>query len=218
MKILATSDFHGSVEAFHRTAQKARDVEATIVMVIGDITHFGSVEQGRDLLSLLNPLGIPVYFVPGNCDSPELAEVKMKNIKSIHGACERMGGRNFIGVGGSSPSPFNTPFELSERDIMALLERTLSRCQVNEICLVTHSPPRHTRADTTHLDEHVGSSSIRVFIEKMKPNLVLCGHIHEAQGIDKIGDSVIVNPGPARDNRCAIVDFNTRVKVQLESL
>lgn len=218
LRILATSDFHGRLDAFHRTVQKAKEIEATIVIVIGDITHFGSFQQGRELLSLLRLREPPVYFVPGNCDPPELIEVKMENIKSIHGICERIGEINFIGVGGSSPSPFNTPFELSEIDIATLLERTSSRCQAGETCLVTHSPPRNTKTDITHLGEHAGSSSIRSFIETMRPILVLCGHIHEACGIDKIGETTIVNPGPAQHGRCTIVDLNGCIKVKLESL
>ena len=32
-------------------------------------------------------------------------------------------------------------------------------------------------------------------ISEYQPLLVLCGHIHEGCGIDKIGETVIVNPG-----------------------
>ena len=81
LRILATPDFHGRVEAFQRTAQKAKEIGATIVIVIGEITHFGSFQQGRELLSLLSLREPPVNFIPGNCDPPELIEVKMENIK-----------------------------------------------------------------------------------------------------------------------------------------
>jgi Icc-related predicted phosphoesterase len=42
---------------------------------------------------------------------------------------------------------------------------------------------------------NVGSSSVRVAIEKYQPPLVLCGHIHESNGVCRIGKSLVINPG-----------------------
>ncbi|MBS7654873.1 metallophosphoesterase, partial [Candidatus Bathyarchaeota archaeon] len=39
-----------------------------------------------------------------------------------------------------------------------------------------------------------------------KPALTLCGHIHEAKGADKIGETLIVNPGPSKQGNYAIID------------
>jgi len=66
--------------------------------------------------------------------------------------------------------------------------------------------------------EHVGSSSVRQYIEERQPSVVFCGHIHEARGIDNIGNALVVNPGPARHNQCAIVDLNEKIEVQLDHL
>lgn len=54
------------------------------------------------------------------------------------------------------------------------------------------------------------SSGVRFFrdaINKYKPKLVLCGHMHEYQGIKKIGSTLIVNPGDAEKNKYAVVDM-----------
>ena len=40
---------------------------------------------------------------------------------------------------------------------------------------------------------------MRRFIEDKEPFVVFCGHIHEAKGKDRIKNTIIVNPGPARD-------------------
>ena len=47
------------------------------------------------------------------------------------------------------------------------------------------------------MDEHCGNKDIRKFIDKIKPDLVISGHLHENAGKeDKIGKSRILNPGP----------------------
>ena len=60
---------------------------------------------------------------------------------------------------------------------------------------LSHQPPRNTACDLAR-GRHVGSQAIRECIEEHQPDLVLCGHIHEAIGCDRIGNSLIVNPGP----------------------
>jgi Icc-related predicted phosphoesterase len=72
---------------------------------------------------------------------------------------------------------------------------------------VTHSPPYNTALDIVYNGEHVGSRSIRRFIEKYCPPLTLHGHIHESPSrsgkvFDVIGNTVAVNPGSS----CAAVN------------
>jgi len=43
--------------------------------------------------------------------------------------------------------------------------------------------------------EHVGSKAVREVIEKYQPLLGLHGHIHESKGYDKIGRTLVINPG-----------------------
>ena len=83
--------------------------------------------------------------------------------------------------------------------------------------LLTHGPPCSIGDKTIH-GNHEGCVDLLNAVRRVKPKYHLFGHIHEAYGIDKIGDTIIVNPGPARHDRCAIVDFNERIKVQLETL
>jgi Icc-related predicted phosphoesterase len=218
LKILATADYHSDGEAFRRTAVKADELEIDIVTICGDITHFGSVTEGRKLLQSIAHINSSILFIPGNCDPPSLIE-KTGNLECIHGRCKQIRNLNFLGVGGSSPSPFNTPFELEEIDIAELLKQGLKSCNKHmESILVSHSPPKNTAVDMTYEKAHVGSISVRDFIEKIKPLLVVCGHIHESPGVDTINGSIIVNPGPARHKRCAIIDLTNEIKVKLDHL
>jgi hypothetical protein len=219
LKVVVVSDFHGSLEASRQAASKAEQIHADVVIVSGDITDFGSVQNARQLLSPLAELQLPVLFVPGNCDPPSLAEINLKNARCIHGSCATYNNVMFAGVGGGPISPFNTPFEMTEDQIMKVLNQSFRQCQPKPWrILVSHTPPKNTKLDAAFSGEHVGSSSLRQYIEKKQPSIVFCGHIHEARGIDNIGNTVIVNSGPARHSQCAVANINEDIEVRLDHL
>jgi len=71
-----------------------------------------------------------------------------------------------------------------------------------------HAPPYNTPLDQTgpqgHYDglrrpDHIGSSAIRRFIERVHPHLVVCGHCHEAVVLGSykaiVGETPCINPG-----------------------
>ena len=53
----------------------------------------------------------------------------------------------------------------------------------------------------------MGSHALGAFVAREQPDLVLCGHIHEARGEDAVGRSRVVNPGPVADGRYALVEI-----------
>jgi len=79
--------------------------------------------------------------------------------------------------------------------------------------MVTHSPPRDTNCDQIGARQHVGSRAIRAFIARRQPRLVLSGHIHESPRVsasfrDRIGETVVVNPGQFGTSRLCGVWFD----------
>jgi len=210
------SDFHGSSDAVRRAALKAEQIGADVVVVCGDITDFGSVQNAKKLLLPLVELRLPVFFVPGNCDPPALAELDLENVWCVHGSCRAYNDLVFVGVGGCPISPFNTPFEMTEDEIMGVLEQSFNQCELKTLqILVSHTPPKDMRLDMAFSGGHVGSLSVRRFVEKGEFSLVFCGHIHEAKGIDYIGETVIVNPGPARHNQCAVANIENKGEIEI---
>jgi len=65
--------------------------------------------------------------------------------------------------------------------------------------LVSHTPPYNTNTDVIESGQHVGSKAIREFIERHQPEICLTGHIHESRNIDRIGKTLILNPGMLSD-------------------
>ncbi len=219
MRLLVTSDFHGSIEAAHRTSAKAKQLGVDAIVTCGDITHFGSVGHAQKILAPLIALELPILYVPGNCDPSQLAEASITGAVNLHGKCQRLNDVSFIGLGGAPTSPYYSWFELSETQIMTTLKQTADTCPRNpRSVVVSHSPPIDTSVDLAFSGIHAGSVSLRAFIEERKPNAVFCGHIHEARGIDQIGDTLIVNPGPVRHGKCAVADINERLELRLDSL
>lgn len=58
--------------------------------------------------------------------------------------------------------------------------------------------------------EHYGNYLERLIIKKFKPEIVVCGHIHETRGKARLGKSKIINPGAVLENRFAILDIDEK--------
>ena len=66
MKILAISDLHGST---HKALNNYLDNnKVDLIVIAGDITHFGPAELAEDILNDISSYNIPVVAIPGNCD------------------------------------------------------------------------------------------------------------------------------------------------------
>lgn len=219
LRVLAATDFHGDAEAFREIASKVKDSRADIVVICGDITHFGSAQEAKALLNPLVKLRLPVLFVPGNCDPQSLVGVDIEGAHCIHGSSEAYDDATFVGVGGALISPFSTPFEITEEQVEETLNRGFAHAAERRwLILVSHHPPKDTKLDRVHSGEHIGSVALRQFIEKNKPSIVFCGHVHEAPGIDKIGNTILVNPGPSRHGCYALANFDEKIEVKLSNV
>ena len=66
---------------------------------------------------------------------------------------------------------------------------------------------------------HVGSTAVREFIEEAQPDICLCGHIHESRAVDRIGRTVVVNPGALAGGGYVLVRSNAgQLSVELGQL
>jgi len=111
-----------------------------------------------------------------------------------------------FGVGGSNPTPFNTPTEFSEVEIETFLHEGIDKVKDTKFkIMVPHMPPKDTKIDIISTGAHVGSQSVRDFILKHKPDISLSGHIHEARGRDKIENTIVFNAGMFREGGYVVI-------------
>jgi hypothetical protein len=62
---------------------------------------------------------------------------------------------------------------------------------------------------------HGGSKELREIVEKFKPRLVLCGHIHEDPGVSKMDDTIVVNCSMGKRGEGALIEINDKIDVEM---
>jgi len=61
--------------------------------------------------------------------------------------------------------------------------------------MVTHVHPSQTKMEKFS-DFFPGSTGVKKAVEKLKPDILLCSHVHEAEGIEeKVGKTRVLNVG-----------------------
>ncbi|MBP2029532.1 Icc-related predicted phosphoesterase [Methanohalophilus levihalophilus] len=202
MRILAISDTHGKFNRIPDILEKAGDID--LVLVAGDITNFGPDEKAVELLDMFE---VPVFAVPGNCDLRTIVEtIEKSNATNLHKRMQVFRDVTFIGMGGSNPTPFNTPFEIEESEIASSLEKLVSDAKANGgyIVLLSHSPPFCTldRVESGN----VGCKSTAKLLGRV--DLIVSGHIHEDGGIMEEQGTTIVNTGMASQGSAALIELD----------
>jgi Icc-related predicted phosphoesterase len=196
-----------------------------LVIIAGDITDFGPSELGEDILNEVSSYDVPVLAIPGNCDPESIhGKIECSNAINIHARSIVIKNVGICGFGGSNPTPFNTPLEFEEVEIYDEARKAMESIKDQKITLmVTHAPPHGTNTDLVDSGVHVGSESLRKVIEEFQPSLNVCGHVHEAQGTDKIGKTLVVNAGQLSDGNACLIkisdeDEKPEIKVELIEL
>ncbi len=203
LKALLLADLHGEYGMIESFMELGPD----IVFIAGDITNMGTP---NDVDTCFSRIDVPSFSVPGNCDPKEVVDALERSASvNLHGSHINLGKISLVGVGGSNPTPFGTPFELNDNQIEDLLKDPVSKMDkaVHRV-LISHAPPQGI------LDEiggnHVGSASVKKYVEHF--DLVCCAHVHEQRGIYEGEGFKVVNPGPAAMGNCAMIHFGEDAK------
>lgn len=205
MKIISISDLHGDTKNINALYKSCGPVDLTLIT--GDLTHFGAASQARQVIDAVRACCPDVLAVAGNCDEPDVEEYLQDENISLHQRAQVRAGLVFVGMGQSLVCPAATPNVTDEAGFKAGLDKAASQAPADlPLILVVHQPPYDTKNDRVFFGKHVGSHSIRAFIEEKRPILTVCGHIHEGNGIDRIGRTTIVNPGPLPKGCYGFVD------------
>jgi len=204
---IAFGDIHESTGRLEAVPGLA---EADGVIVTGDLTNRGGREAGKRVLDAVARFNPRILAQPGNMDTESVTAYLREQDMDIHlKARELAPGLGLMGVGLSAPTPFGTPGEVSEAILAEWLDRThaLAAGFDRLICAI-HEPPFDTRLDRLDNGQHVGSPGVRAFLERARPALAVTGHIHEAAGTDRVGDTLVINPGMLAHGGYVRIDFD----------
>ena len=194
LKILAIGDLHGDSRQASKLAEYALKKKVDLVVISGDLTF---AEQSLDYL--IGPFAkrkLSTVFVPGNHETIATANFLAKQYepyaKNIHADGEKVKGIGVFGVGSANIGLF----QLSEKEIYDSLKKGFDKVKDTKLkIMVSHVHPSET--EMSRLSQWVpGSTGIKKAIERLKPDLAICSHAHEAEGIEeRIGNTRVINVG-----------------------
>lgn len=207
MKILAVSDIHGK---YMKIIEYLKENNVDLIILTGDITHFGPPELAEEIINEISSFDIPVLAIPGNCDPINLyGNIDNSNAINIHSRSVTIKNIGICGFGGSNPTPFNTPLEFDEVEIYDEARKAMESIKNHKVTLfITHAPPIGTKTDILPSGDHVGSESIRRVIEEFQPTINICGHIHESRAMDEVGETKVVNPGMLSEGYACMINID----------
>ncbi|MCP3925624.1 MAG: hypothetical protein GY714_23905 [Desulfobacterales bacterium] len=214
MKILSFSDIHGHISNFKKISDEIK--LADIVVLSGDITHFGKEPEVQKILNEIRKYNKNIIGVTGNCDYPEVQKVLIQEGLSIHSEGRVIDSYFFAGCGYSLITPFNTPSEVYENDLEKYINKAYSNHKDENSVFVVHQPPYNSKTDILKSGEASGSKIVRKFIETKKPVLCLTGHIHESPAIEHLDDTVLINPGGFFEGSYASVEIDGKIVINSE--
>jgi Icc-related predicted phosphoesterase len=173
----------------------------------------GTVERWMRMADeKLDGTGIDCFVSPGNDDQFEVDEIiaGAKRVRLAEGEVVEFGDFQMVSTGWSNRTPWDTYREEDEDDLAERLRKMTSQVTTppEKTIYNFHCPPYGSGLDEApEIDENmrpkhggrslvpVGSKAVRKAIEEGQPTLSLHGHIHEAKGNTRIGNTLCINPG-----------------------
>ncbi|MAF50828.1 MAG: hypothetical protein CMH64_01930 [Nanoarchaeota archaeon] len=191
LKLLAASDIHGDVNLAKKLALKAEKEKVDLVILCGDFT-----QQEASVEGIIGPFvkkKKKVILIPGNHETVATADflAEMYGATNLHGYSIKFNNIGFFGCGLA-----NIPSQLDEKEIYDILKKGFKYTKnTRKQIMVTHVHPADSQIEKFSDFVH-GSEGVTKAIKQFKPDFLLCGHVHEAAGIEeKIGSTKVINVG-----------------------
>ena len=192
LKILAAGDIHGDTGLAEKLAERAKKENVDLVILCGDLTM---MEQSTD--NIIGPFvkrKEKVLLIPGNHETVATADflAELYSVKNIHGYSVKYKDVGLFGCGGANIGMF----QLDEKEIYDLLKKGFDKIRyLEKKIMITHVHPTGSKMEK-FTKVFPGSEGVKKAIDKFHPDLLLCSHVHEAEGIEeKIGKTKVINVG-----------------------
>lgn len=198
LKLLAFSDLHGNRYALDKLKAHFASGKYDAILVCGDIIDHSGVEFLDELLAAVGTT--PCFAIPGNIDNPHVSKRLMEAGVSVDRQVRVLNGFEVFGIGGALHGPFGTPNEYDDNELWEHLQNIVLRCPS---IVLSHSPP-YGFFDNIW-GAHIGSRSVLKFMDKNKPTILVCGHIHQHEGIVRHGKTTIVKLPAAKEKGAATI-------------
>ena len=212
MKLLVISDLHANNAVLDKMDSIFSQADA--VLFAGDFAECFKPETGKAALEKLCSKHDSIFAVLGNCDNEDFLEDIENADISIEKTLVFHEGLALAGAGGGTYFTGKTEFERSEEEILSdfgIIESSIKETADSSLwaktILICHNPPKSELCDKVNESLHAGSQLFTDYIQKNQPLAVICGHIHEGVGIEKIGNTTVINPGPLLEGHYAWLEL-----------
>ena len=191
MKIFAASDVHGDTRWCEKLADRASQEQADLVLLCGDLVLDESLTEG--IIGPFVKKGLKVALLPGNHESAATTSFLAQKYGAthLHGYSMKIGDVGFFGAGGANVGPHF----VDEDEMQELLQKSFDYIKdAKKKVMVTHVHAQGSMSE--NISSFLGSAAVKQAMNEFKPDVHLCGHIHECEGIEeKVGDTLSMNVG-----------------------
>jgi len=215
MKLLVISDLHANNAVLDKMDEVFSSADA--VLFAGDYAECFKPETGEGALKALCAKHETIFSVLGNCDNEVFLEDLEEQDVCVEKTLAFHEGLAIAGAGGGTYFTGKTEFERTEEEILAdfeIVENSVSESSDDSLwknlILISHNPPKCQLCDKVNETLHAGSQLFTDYIEKNQPLAVVCGHIHEGIGIEKIGGTTVINPGSLGEGNYAWMELEKK--------
>ena len=191
MKIFAISDVHGDTRWIEKLAEQAEKEKVDVVLLCGDLTLDESLTE--NIVGPFKKRNLKVALIPGNHESTATTNFLAEQYKAynIHGYGIRFGDVGIFGAGHANVGPHM----IDDGELFDLLKQSHDAIKsAKKKIMVTHVHPENSLSE--QLSQFPGSSAVTKAIAQFKPDVHVCGHVHECEGIEEmIGTTKSINVG-----------------------
>ncbi|HXM67666.1 MAG TPA: metallophosphoesterase [Candidatus Acidoferrum sp.] len=202
MRIAATADLHFSPQSYAALKdqfERVRD-DADVLVLAGDLTNYGRLDEMDPLLTVLLRLKIPTIAVLGNHDYESSKEkdlcrkMETAGVKVLDGTAYELDGVGFAGtkgfVGGFGREMLTAfgereikQFVQASIDEALKLERAMALLRTDKRVVVLHYSPvvDTVEGEVREIFPFMGTSRLGEVVDRMGANLVVHGHAHHGK-------------------------------------
>ncbi|RJR48225.1 MAG: metallophosphoesterase [Desulfobacteraceae bacterium] len=200
MRIAAIGDLHCQRDSRGKIKELLRgiDEEADVLLLAGDLTNVGMMEEMEVLLGELDSLRLPIVAVPGNHDHESdhievlLNMMRSRGIHVLDGTSFQVGEVGFVGTKGFCGGFGNLRIQpFGERAIKGFIQATIDEVVrlenaamglscARKVGVLHYSPISATlQGEEPELFPFLGSSLFADALDRQGTNAIVHGHAHK---------------------------------------
>uniref|UniRef100_A0A832M2G4 3',5'-cyclic-AMP phosphodiesterase n=1 Tax=Oscillatoriales cyanobacterium SpSt-402 TaxID=2282168 RepID=A0A832M2G4_9CYAN len=181
-----------TLESFQAVLYQVKDLERQpdLLLLTGDLSQDGSAESYEMLHAMLEPLGIPAYWVPGNHDKPAVMAEVLTRSPISHQKSFRAGGWRFLLLDSCVPGCVHG---VLSPESLSWLDTELSQQPDEPTLIAFHHPPFLVGSDWMNDIGLLNADELFAVCDRHPQiKVVLFGHIHQEfhqnrNGVDYLG-------------------------------